>query len=108
VQNSWLICSTTLLNYSAQLLCAAAPWAAVEMDLANAGKLLLVAGIAILTFLWLLDKFVPSLSPSRLQARYGLRQEYPAPEKPAPSAHSIDERVSTRYISMIMQHPLDY
>lgn len=67
------------------------------MDLANAGQLLLLVGIAIVTYLWLLDKVTPSQSASRLQAEYGLRQEYPASEVPTPSTHPTDRGVTTEY-----------
>jgi hypothetical protein len=47
VQNSWLLGS-------------AASRAAVVIDLANTGQLLLLAGIAIVIYLWLLDKVASS------------------------------------------------
>lgn len=70
---------------------------AEAMNPVNVGQVILLAGVAIATYLWLLDKLAPSQSVSRLQAEYGLRQEYPAPEKPIQSTHSIDEGVTTEY-----------
>jgi hypothetical protein len=69
------------------------------MNPVNVGLVILLAGGAIATYLWLLVKLAPSQSVSRLrlQAEYGLRQEYPAPEKPIQPTHSIGEGVTTEY-----------
>lgn len=68
------------------------------MDLVDAGQLLFLAGVAILSCLWLLHKLAPSQSVSRLQAEYGLRQEYPAREEPTQSTRSIDDGVTMEYV----------
>src|SRR5947199_789069 len=56
-------------------------------------------GVAIVSYLWLLHKLAPSPSASRLQAKYGLHQIYPAAEEQSQTIHSAGNKVITRYIS---------
>ncbi|KJZ70980.1 hypothetical protein HIM_09635 [Hirsutella minnesotensis 3608] len=44
----------------------------------TSGQAIFLAGVAVVAYLWLLDKLAPSTSASRQGAEYGLRQEYPA------------------------------
>ncbi|KJZ71092.1 hypothetical protein HIM_09511 [Hirsutella minnesotensis 3608] len=44
----------------------------------TSGQAIFLAGVAVVAYLWLLDKLAPSMSASRHGAEYGLRQEYPA------------------------------
>src|SRR5277367_5824323 len=56
-------------------------------------------GVAIVSYLWLLDKLAPSPSASRLQAKYGLHQIYPAAEESSQTIHSVGNKVITEYVS---------
>ncbi|RMZ89045.1 hypothetical protein DV736_g3719, partial [Chaetothyriales sp. CBS 134916] len=62
------------------------------MNSASISQVILLAGGAIFTYLWLLNKLAPSKSASRRHAEDGLRLEYPATENMTDSKQSAGER----------------
>lgn len=61
-------------------------------------RLILVVGITIVVSQWLLHKLAPSKTASRLQAKYGLLQQYPRSDKALRSSRSLEEGVMTEYV----------
>ncbi|KJZ68077.1 hypothetical protein HIM_12533 [Hirsutella minnesotensis 3608] len=57
----------------------------------TSGQVIFLAGVAVVAYLWLLDKLAPSTSASRQGAEYGLRQEYPAAGEQSQAADGTTE-----------------
>jgi hypothetical protein len=68
------------------------------MTAGTVGQVILLAGVVIATYLWLIDKLAPSKSVSRRLAEYGLRQEYPRVDEPTQSKQSTEKTVTTEYV----------
>ena len=73
------------------------------MTSGTVGQVILLAGVAIATYLWLVDKLAPSKSVSRRLAEYGLRQEYPFAEELAQSKQPTEGTVTTEYVKQSRQ-----
>lgn len=73
------------------------------MTAGTVGQVILLAGVAIATYLWLVDKLAPSKSVSRRLAEYGLRQEYPCGEELAQSKQPTEGTVTTECVKQSRQ-----